>query len=80
MLPPVVAALISRRAGQGQGTAMGLNNAFMSLGQVAGLIWAGFALDLNLYLPYLSGAVGLVLTLSRPLAEPAARRHCEPRR
>jgi DHA1 family multidrug resistance protein-like MFS transporter len=34
-----------------------LNNSFNSLGRVVGPIWAGFAFDLNANLPYLSGAV-----------------------
>jgi hypothetical protein len=38
-----------------------LNNAFMSLGRVAGPIWAGTALDINLSYPYLSGAVILLV-------------------
>jgi DHA1 family multidrug resistance protein-like MFS transporter len=61
MLRPGVASLISKRATQGQGIAMGLNNAFMSLGRVAGPIWAGAALDINLSYPYLSGAVILLV-------------------
>jgi DHA1 family multidrug resistance protein-like MFS transporter len=61
MLRPGVASLISKRATQGQGIAMGLNNAFMSLGRVAGPIWAGTALDINLSYPYLSGAVILLV-------------------
>ena len=66
MLRPVVAALISKRAGQRQGAAMGLSNSFMSMSRIAGPVWAGFALDLNLALPYSSGAfimsLGLVTT------------------
>jgi DHA1 family multidrug resistance protein-like MFS transporter len=57
MLRPTVSSMISQRAGEAQGAAMGLNNSFMSLGRIAGPIWAGLALDRNLALPYLSGAV-----------------------
>jgi DHA1 family multidrug resistance protein-like MFS transporter len=57
LLRPAVISLTSKRAGDRQGTAMGLNNSFNSLGRVAGPIWAGFAFDLNYDLPYLSGAV-----------------------
>jgi DHA1 family multidrug resistance protein-like MFS transporter len=46
---------------------MGMNNAFMSLGRIAGPLWAGYALDVNLNYPYLTGAfimaVGFVLCL-----------------
>lgn len=66
MLRPAVASLISKQAGQRQGSAMGLSNSFMSLGRIGGPIWAGFTLDINLFLPYLSGAtimaVGLLTT------------------
>jgi DHA1 family multidrug resistance protein-like MFS transporter len=38
---------------------MGLNNAFMSLGRIVGPLWAGFAFDINLSFPYLTG--GLIM-------------------
>lgn len=67
LLRPVVQSLTSKRAPAGQGAAMGLNNAFISLGQIAGPLWAGFAFDINVNLPYISGAVillaGFVLSL-----------------
>jgi DHA1 family multidrug resistance protein-like MFS transporter len=69
MLRPAVSALISRRATVGQGVAMGLNNAFMSLGRSVGPLWAGFAYDLNSVYPYWSGSlvmlVGFVVTMLR---------------
>lgn len=61
MLRPVVSSLTSKRATTGQGVAMGLNNSFMSLGRIMGPIWAGFIFDLNLNLPYLSGAIVMFL-------------------
>jgi DHA1 family multidrug resistance protein-like MFS transporter len=57
MISPSVNSLVSKRAGREQGTALGLNNSFMSLGRIIGPIWAGSVLDINLFLPYLSGAV-----------------------
>lgn len=67
LLRPGVSALISMRTTRGQGVAMGLNNAFMSLGRVFGPIWAGFVFDIDLHFPYISGAVvmlvGLVVSL-----------------
>jgi DHA1 family multidrug resistance protein-like MFS transporter len=57
LLRPAVISLTSKQAGARQGTAMGLNNSFNSLGRVVGPIWAGFAFDMNYDLPYLSGAV-----------------------
>ena len=69
MLRPAVSALISRRATVGQGVAMGLNNAFMSLGRSVGPLWAGFAYDLNSVYPYWSGSlvmlVGFVVSMLR---------------
>ena len=61
LLRPSVQALTSQRAGSGQGTAMGLNTSFMSLGQIAGPIWAGVVFDVNMNYPYLSGAVILLV-------------------
>lgn len=64
---PSIASLVSKRAGQSQGMALGLNNSFMSLGRVVGPLWAGFVYDANIGLPYLSGgiimAIGLAATL-----------------
>jgi DHA1 family multidrug resistance protein-like MFS transporter len=56
MLNPSVNSLVSRRAGGGQGMALGLNNSFQSLGRVAGPVWAGFTFDRSVFAPYLSGA------------------------
>jgi DHA1 family multidrug resistance protein-like MFS transporter len=67
LLRPAVQALTSRRASDEQGAAMGLNASFMSLGQIAGPLWAGFAFDRNVDYPYLSGAgvmlVGFLISL-----------------
>ncbi|MBN1148676.1 MAG: MFS transporter [Anaerolineales bacterium] len=67
LLRPVVQSLTSKRANLGQGSAMGLNNAFISLGQIVGPLWAGVALDIHVDLPYLSGAailfIGFVISL-----------------
>jgi DHA1 family multidrug resistance protein-like MFS transporter len=74
MLRPAVSALISRRATVGQGVAMGLNNAFMSLGRSVGPLWAGFVYDINSAYPYWSGSlimlVGFVISLRRLKADP----------
>lgn len=61
MLRPGVASLISKRAGDHQGAALGMSNSFMSLGRVVGPIWAGSVLDLSLYLPYVTGAALMAL-------------------
>jgi DHA1 family multidrug resistance protein-like MFS transporter len=67
LLRPAVISLTSKHAEARQGTAMGLNNSFTSLGRVVGPIWAGFAFDININYPYLSGGVimfiGFLLSL-----------------
>ncbi len=40
-----------------QGAAMGMAESFMSMGRIAGPLWAGLIFDINLHLPYLSGAL-----------------------
>ena len=68
LLRPAALALISKRATGGQGAAMGLSNSFISLGRIAGPVWAGFAFDANVNYPYLSGSVimfiGFLLALA----------------
>ena len=75
MISPSVNSLVSQRAGREQGAALGLNNSFMSLGRVIGPIWAGTLLDVNLFLPYLSGAlvmfVGFLTTFRGFHGQPA---------
>lgn len=56
MLRPGVASLTSKRADIPQGAAMGLSNAYMSLGRIVGPLWAGNVLDLNLSYPFVTGA------------------------
>lgn len=65
---PAVHSLTSQRAAMGQGAAMGLSNAFVSLGRVIGPLWAGAVFDLDPRLPYLSGAVILALVFLASLA------------
>ena len=57
ILTPAVSSLTSKRAETQQGMAMGLSNSFMSLGRIAGPLWAGFVFDINFIFPYISGAV-----------------------
>jgi DHA1 family multidrug resistance protein-like MFS transporter len=53
---PALTSLTSRLATVPQGIAMGLSNSFVSLGRIVGPILGGLVLDINLNLPYLSGA------------------------
>ena len=57
MLNPSVASLISKRTPYPQGVSMGINNSFLSLGRIIGPLWAGFAYDMRLNMPYYSGAI-----------------------
>jgi len=57
LLRPATSSLISLRTAGGQGAAMGLNNAFMSLGRIVGPLWAGTLFDFRIDYPYLSGSV-----------------------
>jgi DHA1 family multidrug resistance protein-like MFS transporter len=67
MIRPGVSSLTSKRAETGQGSAMGLNNSFMSLGRVAGPTLAGLLFDVNISFPYLLGSavtlIGFILCL-----------------
>lgn len=67
LVMPMVSALVSKQALTGQGKALGLNNSFMSLGQVIGPIWAGMILDVNLALPFVSGAMVMAIALGTTL-------------
>lgn len=58
---PALTSLTSRRATIPQGIAMGLSNSFISLGRILGPVWGGMALDIHLGLPYLSGAVVMLI-------------------
>ncbi|WP_017728686.1 MFS transporter [Halalkalibacterium ligniniphilum] len=67
ILRPSVNTLISKLAGDRQGMVMGLNNSFLSLGNVAGSLLAGLMFEVNIFLPYAMGAavmfVGMYATI-----------------
>ena len=58
---PALLSLTSRRATVPQGIAMGLSNSFVSLGRIVGPILGGVVLDINLSLPYISGAAFMLV-------------------
>ncbi len=66
LLQPSVTALLSKRAKGGQGTAMGLNQSFQSLGRFVGPLWSGFAFDIYATLAFWIGALvqGIALIVS----------------
>ena len=75
MIRPSLSSLISKLAREGQGLAMGLTNSFMSLGRVVGPLWAGFLFDINIHLPYLSGAIVMLLGFGLSLFYLSRQKH-----
>ncbi|RWR04109.1 MFS transporter [Siminovitchia fortis] len=63
ILRPVLNTLISKLAANEQGFAMGMNNSYMSIGNVLGPLCAGMMYDIHMIYPFLLGLVVLVLTL-----------------
>ncbi|UFJ42630.1 MFS transporter [Brevibacillus humidisoli] len=63
ILRPVLNTLISKMAGDEQGFAMGMNNAYMSIGNVLGPTFAGALYDIEITYPFVLGLVLLVVTL-----------------
>jgi len=62
ILRPTINTLLSKEAGNEQGFVAGLNNAYMSLGQIFGPVLAGILFDLQINLPYLFGAFVLIVS------------------
>ena len=67
MLRPAILSVTSKMAASGQGAALGMNNAFQSLGRVAGPLWAGMMFDLNINFPYWSAALIMLGTFGYAL-------------
>ncbi len=63
ILRPVLNTLISKMAGNEQGFAMGMNNAYMSIGNVLGPTLAGVLFDVQIMYPFVLGLVLLLVTL-----------------
>lgn len=61
LLRPAVNTLVSKLAGDEQGFAAGMMNAYMSLGNMIGPALAGFIFDINYTFPYLLGTVILLI-------------------
>ncbi|MET0961150.1 MAG: MFS transporter [Psychrobacillus psychrotolerans] len=62
ILHPMLTTLISKLAGNEQGFAMGMNNAYMSIGNVLGPLLAGVLYDVNIIYPFVLGLIVLVIT------------------
>lgn len=63
ILRPVLTTLISKMAGNEQGFAMGMNNAYMSIGNVLGPTIAGVLYDVQITYPFVLGLALLLRTL-----------------
>ncbi|MGY3715912.1 MFS transporter [Sutcliffiella cohnii] len=64
ILRPVLNTLISKLAGNEQGFAMGMNNAYMSIGNIMGPTLAGVLYDVNIMYPFILGLIFLIITLA----------------
>ena len=62
-LKPTALAYITRHSAGEHGTVMGYADVYMSIGRVAGPIWAGFLFDVRIGLPFASGALFFALIL-----------------
>lgn len=69
LLRPAVSSLTSKQATGGQGVAMGLNNAFMSIGRSLGPLLGGGLFDISIRLPYLVGGLVMLLGLGYSLVK-----------
>ncbi|WP_312111916.1 MFS transporter [Brevibacillus reuszeri] len=61
ILRPTINTLLSKGAGEQQGFVAGMNNAYMSLGNIFGPVLAGILFDIQINLPYLFGAFVLLI-------------------
>ncbi|WP_033541142.1 MFS transporter [Planococcus sp. CAU13] len=68
ILRPVLNTLISKMADGEVGFAMGMNNAYMSIGNVAGPLLAGMLYDINIIFPFILGLIMLFVTIFITLA------------
>ncbi|MVO98116.1 MFS transporter [Paenibacillus lutrae] len=62
IMRPAINTLISKMAGNEQGFVAGMNNAYMSLGNIFGPAIAGILFDEHVDLPYLFGALVLLIS------------------
>jgi MFS transporter, DHA1 family, multidrug resistance protein len=63
ILRPAINTLLSKMAGNEQGFAAGMNNAYSSLGNIIGPALAGVFFDISFNIPYLFGAFILVCSI-----------------
>lgn len=64
LLRPAINTALSKMAGKEQGVAAGMNNAYMSIGNILGPALAGTLFEVHMNLPYIFGAAILLLSLT----------------
>ncbi|MEI4771813.1 MFS transporter [Psychrobacillus sp. FJAT-51614] len=62
LIRPAVNTVVSKLAGNEQGFAAGMNNAYMSLGSMIGPALAGMFFDINMNLPFIVGTIILLFS------------------
>lgn len=62
LMRPALNTLLSKMAGHEQGFVAGMNNMYMSIGNMVGPALAGILFDINLNIPYIFGAVILFIS------------------
>ncbi|WP_214842467.1 MFS transporter [Exiguobacterium sp. s150] len=67
ILRPVLNTLVSKMADKEQGFAMGMNNAYMSIGNIVGPTLAGIAFDIDMRYPFIMGLTLLLITFGGTL-------------
>ncbi|MDP4096001.1 MFS transporter [Paenibacillus sp. P96] len=74
LMRPAINTALSKMAGDEQGVAAGMNNAYMSVGNIVGPALAGTLFDVHINLPYIFGAAILMLSLILAVNWKAGRR------
>jgi DHA1 family multidrug resistance protein-like MFS transporter len=63
IMRPAINTLLSKSAGEEQGFVAGMNNAYMSLGNIFGPAIAGTLFEIHINAPYMLGAIVLLFSL-----------------
>jgi DHA1 family multidrug resistance protein-like MFS transporter len=64
LVRPALNTLLSKMAGNEQGFVAGMNNMYMSIGNMIGPALAGILFDININIPYLVGALILLISFA----------------
>lgn len=76
LLRPAINTLISKLAGDSQGYAAGMNNAYMSLGNMIGPALAGILFDIDMSFPYITGTFILLVCFFIAFNWSARKKNC----